>query len=75
MDIFIKRVKNQNNKIKDITEIIKIDIKRERIYRFGVALESDTIPNWIKDVETKKKEILKIGYPFFRCFVKGHKTT
>ena len=44
-------------------------------YGSGVALESNTIPKFIKQAETKKKELLGIHCPFFGCFQKGHGTT
>ena len=44
-------------------------------YGAGVALESDTIPSFIKKAKDKKKILLGIKFPFYGCFIKGHVTT
>ena len=49
------------------------DDKRGVTYGSGVALESSTIPELIKEDGTKKKELLGIHYHFL-CFQKGDRT-
>ena len=45
---------NKNNKIKDLMEKQRQDDRRGTTYGSGVALESDTIPEFIKVAENKK---------------------
>ena len=44
-------------------------------YGSGFALESNTIPEFIKQAETKKKELLGIPFPIFCMLSKRHRTT
>ena len=59
---------NKNNKIKDLMEKQRQDDRRGTTYGSGVALESDTIPEFIKQVKIKKKELLCIHCPFLVTF-------
>ena len=70
-----RRVTTNNNKIKRLMEKQRIDEKQGKTYGSGVALESDSIPEFVKEAEEEKKELLGIQCPFYGCFVKGHKTT
>ena len=53
----------------------RIDEKQGKTYGSGVVLESDSIPEFVKEAEERKKELLGIQFPFYGCFVKNHKTT
>ena len=76
MDVSKKRrVTTNNNKIKELMEKQRIYEKQGKTYRCGVALDSDSIPEFVKEAEERKKELLGIQCPFYGCFVKGHKTT
>ena len=66
---------NDNKKIKYLMEKQRQDNKIGMTYGSRAALESDTIPEFIKQVETKKKELLGIRCSFFLCFQKRHRTT
>ena len=70
-----RRVTNNNNKIKELMEKQRIDEKQGKTYGSGVALDSDSIPEFVKEAEERKKELLGIQCPFYGCFVKNHKTT
>ena len=56
-------------------ETQRIDEKQGKTYGSGVALDSDSIPEFAKEAEDRKKELLGIQCPFYGCFVKKHKTT
>ena len=43
-------------------------------YKSGVALDCDTIPDYIKEAEVDGGDIESI-VPFYGCFVKGHITS
>ena len=43
-------------------------------YKFGVALDSNMVPDYIRVAENKKKELLKVTCPILCCIVKGHVT-
>ena len=64
-----------NNKRKDLMEKQRIHEKQGKTYGSGVALESDSILEFVKEGEERKRELLGIKCPFYGCFVKGHKTT
>ena len=53
----------------------RIDEIQGKTYGSGVALDSDSIPEFVKEAEERKKELLGIHCPFYGCFVKNHKTT
>ena len=57
-----RRVINNNEIIKDSMEKQRQDDKRGMTYGSGVALESDTIPEFIKVAENKKQELLGVYY-------------
>ena len=44
-------------------------------YKSGVALDANTISDYIREAENKKKEVLKVNCPFCCCFIKGRITT
>ena len=52
----------------------KKDEKRGVTYKSGVALDSNTVPDYIRVAENKKKKLLKVTRSFVGCFVKGHVT-
>ena len=56
---------NDNKKIKYLMEKQRQDNKRGMTYESRATLESDTIPDFTKQVETKKKELLVIRCSFF----------
>ena len=64
-----------NNKIKELIEKQRIDEKQGKTYGSGVAIESDSIPEFVKEAEERKKELLGIQCSFYGYFVKAHKTT
>ena len=59
---------NKNKKIKYLTKKQSQYYKRGTTYGSGVALESDTIPEFIKHAESKKKELVGIHCLFLNAF-------
>ena len=53
----------------------KKDEQRGIIYKSGVALDANTIPDYIREVENNNKKVLKVDCPFCCCLIKGHTTT
>ena len=75
MPVKKRRVTTNNNKIKGLMEKQRIDEKQRKTYGSGVAIESYSIPEFVKETEERKKELLGIQCLFYGCFVKEHKTT
>ena len=53
----------------------KKDYNKGMTYGAGVALSMDTYPDFIREKETQKKELLNVQCPWFGCFTKGHVST
>ena len=54
----------------------RINEKQGKTYGSGVALECDSIPDFIKEAEEREKELLgKKRYKSYGCFIKGYLTT
>ena len=71
----IKRVSDNNIKIKNLMQKQKIDDEKGIADGTGFAIEcTDTLPSHIKLAEDNKKKLLGVKYSFYGCFVKGHVT-
>ena len=71
----IKRVNDNNIKIKNLMQKQTIDDEKVMTYGAGVAIEcTDTLPSHTKLAEDNKKKLQGVKYPFYGCFVKEHVT-
>ena len=71
----IKRVSDNNFKIKELMNKQKLDDGKGMTYGAGVAIEvTETLPLYIQKAENDKKTLLGIDCKWYGCFEKGHKT-
>ena len=56
----IKRIKNHNKKIKDLKEKWKNGKTRNNL-QVWIALDADTIQDFVKQIDAKKKEQLTVN--------------
>ena len=74
-EVKVRRSQSNNDKIKEQMEQQKKDYNKGMTYGAGVALSMDTYPDFIREKETQKKELLNVQCPWFGCFTKGHVST
>lgn len=73
-DVKIKRVNDQNRKIKVYGKTRKLTkIEAWPTAQGLLSIPTQSLPSSKR--RRKKKDILNTGYPFFGCFTKEHKTT
>ena len=71
-EVKAKRIQSNYDKIKEQMEQQQNIFEKGMTYGAGVDLSIDTYPNFIREKESQKKELLNVQYPWFGCFTKGH---